>query len=62
MTNYDRIKAMSVDEMAAIIMYPAEMDYCFTPPTNCAKYSNAIETDCVCCKCCEKYLESEVLE
>lgn len=54
MTNYDRIKAMSVEEMAEIIMCPAEVDCCFKPPTSCAKYSNAIETDCDCCKCCEK--------
>lgn len=46
--------------MAAIIMCPAEMDCCFETPKTCAKYSNAIEIDCDCCKCCEKYLESEV--
>ena len=62
MTNYEKIKAMSMEEMATIIMCPAETDCCFEPPKNCAKYSNAIETDCDCCKCCEKYLESEVSE
>lgn len=60
LTNYERIKNMSVEEMAAIIMCPAEMDCCFETPKTCAKYSNAIEIDCDCCKCCEKYLESEV--
>ena len=62
MTNYDRIKAMSVKEMSEIIMCPVEIDCCFNPPTNCAKYCNAIEDDCDCCKCCEKYLEQEVSE
>lgn len=60
MTNYERIKAMSIKDMAAIIMCPTEMDYYFEPPTSCAEYSNGIETDCDCCKCCEKYLENEV--
>ena len=60
MTNYERIKNMSVEEMAEILMCPVEMDNNFKPPTNCGKYSNAIETDCDCCKCCEQWLESEV--
>ena len=62
MTNYERIKNMSVEEMVEILMCPVEMDCNFKPPTNCAKYSNAIEADCNCCKCCEQWLESEVDE
>lgn len=62
MTNYERIKNMSVEEMAEILMCPVEMDNNFKPPTNCGKYSNAIETDCDCYKCCEQWLESEVDE
>lgn len=53
MTNFDRIKAMSVEEMAVALMCPAEFDKTFN------KYKECIPKRC-CNKCVKEWLESEV--
>jgi len=46
MTNYEKIKQMSIDEMAEFI---GECDYC----------NNDLECNGNCDECCKKWLESE---
>lgn len=52
-TNFDRIKEMTIDEMAAAIMCPNEIVCLDEKQVRC-------EEDCV--ACCKKWLESEVKE
>lgn len=53
-TNYDRIRNMSIEEMAVLLMCPAEIDCTFEKPDNCKEKN--------CCKCTLEWLESEVKE
>ena len=57
MTNYDRIKQMSIDEMAYMLMCPAEYDLDFNIKEKCQGEMNRN-----CYKCTLKWLESEVEE
>ena len=49
MTNFEKIKAMSIEKLAAIIMCPFD-----NVPDSC------FDRDCN--KCCKEWLESEVQE
>lgn len=53
MTNGDRIRQMSDEELAVTLMCPAEYDDGFNKNKNC----NA-EMDKYCCKCVLKWLQS----
>ena len=57
MTNYERIKAMSVEEMALAIMCPAEYDLNFNRKSDCNGEMNRN-----CLKCTTEWLQSEVGE
>lgn len=57
MTNYEKIKEMSIDEMALTLMCPAEYDTAFNKTNKC----NA-EMDKNCHKCTVEWLESEAEE
>ena len=54
MTNFERIKSMSVDKLAEIIMCPAEYDLDFNRAEDC--YGDMSKN---CIECCKKWLESE---
>ena len=56
-TNFDRIKAMSVEEMALMLMCPAEYDLSFNKKCGC---NGEFNRDCN--ECCKNWLESEVQE
>lgn len=53
MTNYERIKQMSIDEMAYVLMCPNECDLAVI---ECYK----VDDCCDCISCVKKWLESEV--
>lgn len=55
MTNFDRIKAMSVEEMSDALMCPAEFDNRFNKDKECLPHIP-------CNKCVKEWLESEVEE
>lgn len=52
MTNYERIKNMSLEEMAISLMCPQEIDECFDKGETCDKKN--------CVSCTLEWLESEV--
>ena len=54
MTNYDRIKSMSIEEMAVSLMCPADIDETFKKPKDCSCRN--------CSACTLEWLESEVTE
>ena len=60
MTNYERIKAMSVEEMVDRIYNDASIEYC----NNLKECANLLElnliTDSMCKTCLRKWLEREV--
>jgi len=66
LTNFDRIKAMSVEELADVI-YRANDDICFsncqkgTGDKFCCPYGDEITNE-QCIGCVKKWLESEVTE
>lgn len=51
MTNYERIKNMSIEEMAVTIMCPNDMGMA---EIKCDK-----SDDCNCCKCCLEWLQQD---
>lgn len=53
-TNYDRIRNMSIEEMVVSLMCPADIDCKFEKPDDCKEEN--------CCKCTLEWLESEVKE
>lgn len=53
MTNYDRIRNMSIDEMAESLMCPADIDSTFKKP-ECCEGKN-------CCECTLEWLEGDAL-
>lgn len=57
MTNYDRIKQMSIEKMAIALMCPAEYDLDFNKKEKCQGEMNRN-----CYKCTLQWLESEVEE
>lgn len=54
MTNADRIRAMSYEELSVFIMCPAEYDLCFNKERECNGEMNRN-----CRKCTLKWLQSE---
>ena len=60
MTNFERIKAMSVEEMVDRIYNDASIEYC----NNLKECADLLEldliTDSMCKSCLRKWLESEV--
>ncbi len=54
-TNFEKIKSMSIDEMARLLMCPAEYDLDFNKKCNC---NGEMNKDCN--ACCKQWLESEV--
>lgn len=60
MTNYERIKAMSVEEMVDRIYDDASIEYC-NNSKECANLLGLnLITDSMCKACLRKWLESEV--
>lgn len=57
MTNFEKIKQMSIDEMALTLMCPAEYDFSFNKLSKCNG-----ESDKNCLKCTKHWLESEAEE
>lgn len=51
MTNYERIKNMSIEEMAVSLMCPADIDECFIKHKDCNERN--------CCQCTLEYLKSD---
>lgn len=52
MTNYERIKNMSIEELAVSLMCPAEIDCTFDKKTHCKDGEN-------CVQCTMEYLKRE---
>ena len=57
MTNYDRIKAMSVEALACTLMCPANYDWNFNKKSEC---NGEMNRDCL--KCTMDWLQSEAEE
>lgn len=55
MTNADRIRAMSDEELALLIMCPTEYDLGFSKECEC---NNEMNRNC--CRCTLKWLRSEI--
>lgn len=64
MTNYERIKKMTVEEMAEVLANEIDHGDCCTCPLDCHKFTSDVFNDYIdgCKEAYKEWLESEVKE